>query len=222
MTVHTPIRPDDVRRAYAKWAGHYDFTFALFGRKYVKQVVEKINADLGKTKISRHVLDVGTGTGQSLPYFAAHINVIGVDLSADMLARARKRVVRKRLENISSLFEMDASELKFIDGYFDAVLATFVMSVVPDPQKVLAEMTRVIRPGGRIYLFNHFKANAKDRRMLSFIERGIAPASRKIGFHADFCRSQLNLEVCGLKRIKEAKLGPMGMFTLLTLQKATD
>ena len=95
MAVHTPIRPDDVRRAYAKWAGHYDFTFALFGRKYIKQVVTKLNDDLSRTKTSKHVLDVGTGTGQSLPYFAPHINVIGIDLSADMLARARKRVIRK-------------------------------------------------------------------------------------------------------------------------------
>ena len=219
MPVHTPIRPDDVRRAYAKWAGHYDFTFALFGRKYIKQVVTKLNDDLSRTKTGKHVLDVGTGTGQSLPYFAPHINVIGIDLSADMLARARKRVMRKNLQNVSSLFEMDAANLRFVDGYFDATLATFVMSVVPDPQKVLAEMTRVTRPGGHIYLFNHFKADVTDKRMLSLIERGIAPASRKIGFHADFCRSQLDLNACRLTLIEETQLGPMDMFTLLTLRK---
>lgn len=219
MTVHTPIRTDDVRRAYAKWAGHYDFTFALFGRKYVKQVVEKINTDLGATKTGKRVLDVGTGTGQSLPHFAPHINVIGIDLSADMLARARKRVMRKKLHNVSSLFEMDASDLQFIDGYFDAVLATFVMSVVPEPQKVLKEMARVIRPGGRIYLFNHFKADAKDKKMLSLVERRMAGASRKIGFHSDFCRSQLDLKGTGLRVIDETRSGPMNMFTLLTLTK---
>lgn len=222
MTVQTPIRPDDVRRAYAKWAGHYDFTFALFGRKYVKQVVEKINADLGDTKTHKHVLDVGTGTGLSLPHFDPHIQVIGIDLSADMLARARKRVTRKKLQNISSLFEMDASDLKFIDGYFDAVLATFVMSVVPSPQKVLKEMARVVRPGGRIYLFNHFKADAQDNKMLSLVERRMARASRKIGFHSDFCRSQLKLKGTGLSIIDESRYGPMNMFTLITLQKATD
>lgn len=219
MTVHTPIRSDDVRRAYAKWASHYDFTFALFGRKYIKQVVKKLNADYTDTQIPRHVLDVGTGTGQSLPYFAPHMQVIGVDLSADMLARARKRIIRKKLHNISGLFEMDAEKLKFIDGYFDAVLATFVMSVVPDPQKVLTEMARVIRPNGRVYLFNHFKADEDDNRILSSIERRIAPASRKIGFHSDFCRSQLDLEACGLTLVEETKLGPMDMFTLLTLEK---
>ena len=149
MTVHTPIRTDDVRRAYAKWAGHYDFTFALFGRKYVKQVVERINADLGATKTDKRVLDVGTGTGLSLPHFDSHIHVIGIDLSADMLARARKRVVRKKLQNISNLFEMDASDLKFIDGYFDAVLATFVMSVVPDPQKVLKKWRELCAPAAK-------------------------------------------------------------------------
>lgn len=83
---------------------------------------------------------------------------------------------------------MDAGNLQFDDGAFDSVLATFVMSVVPNPAQVLQEIARVTRPGGRVYLFNHFRADEEDNRVLAMAERAIAPASRKVGFHSDFCR----------------------------------
>ena len=217
MTVHTPIRTDDVRRSYSKWAGHYDFTFALFGRKHFKQVVRRVNREIH----GRKVLDVGTGTGLSLPYFAPYCRVTGIDLSADMLAQAQKRVARRRLNNIDTLLEMDAANMAFADESFDSVLATFVMSVVPDPNAVLAEIARVTRPGGRIYLFNHFRANADRQKVLALVKRRIAPASRKIGFHSDFCRSQLNLDGTGLRLTEERRSGPLDMFTLLVLKKET-
>jgi phosphatidylethanolamine/phosphatidyl-N-methylethanolamine N-methyltransferase len=214
MTVHTQIRAEDVRRSYAKWAGHYDFTFALFGRRYIRKIVNRLNTELH----GHRVLDVGTGTGLSLPYFAPDCEVTGIDLSGDMLARARKRAQRKKLTNVEALLEMDASELEFPDASFDSVMATFVMSVVPDPAKVLQEICRVTRPGGRVYLFNHFEAE-EEQTLLAMIERKIAPASRKIGFHSDFSREQLQLPLCELELIDEDHFGPMGMFTLMTLQK---
>ena len=188
MTVHTAIRADDLRRSYSKWAAHYDFTFALFGRKHIKKVVRRLNREIH----GRRVLGVGTGTGLSLRYFVPYCSVTGIDLSADMLLQARKRVMRRKLTNVDALIEMDAANMSFDDNHFDSVLATFVMSVVPDPNKVLSEIARVTRPGGRIYLFNHFRANAEQQKMLAMVERRIAPASRKIGFHSDFCRSQLS------------------------------
>lgn len=218
MTVHTPLRADDVRRAYAFWAGHYDFTFALFGRRFVKRVVSRLNFETDGHK----VLDVGTGTGLSLPYFAPDMQVTAIDLSEDMLARAAKRISRKKLENIHTLSLMDAGDLQFEDGEFDSVLATFVMSVVPDPLQVLCEMARVTRPGGRLYLFNHFRADRNHKKIVAFAERALAPASRKVGFHSDFCRSQLDFDAAGLKLLSEERLGPLDMFSLLTLQKATS
>lgn len=163
MTVHTPLRVDDVRRSYARWAGHYDFTFALFGRKYVKKIVNRLNDETH----GRHVLDVGTGTGLSLPYFRHDLTVTGIDISEDMLARAEQRAQRKKLKNIAGLYVMDAGNLQFDDGAFDSVLATFVMSVVPNPAQVLQEIARVTRPGGRVYLFNHFRADEEDNRVLA-------------------------------------------------------
>ena len=214
MSVQTQIRADDVRRSYARWAGHYDFTFALFGRRYIRKIVRRLNRELH----GHRVLDVGTGTGLSLPYFAPDCSVTGIDLSANMLARAHKRVARKGLGNVEALLEMDASQLDFPDASFDSVMATFVMSVVPDPAKVLSEISRVTRPGGRVYLFNHFRAE-EDETLLALVERKIAPASRKIGFHSDFSREQLDLEACDLQIIEEDSFGPLGMFTLPTLQK---
>jgi len=217
MTVHTPLRADDVRRSYARWAGHYDFTFALFGRKYVKKIVNRLNDETH----GQNVLDVGTGTGLSLPYFRPDLTITGIDISEDMLARAAQRAERKKLANIAGLHVMDAGDLQFADGAFDSVLATFVMSVVPNPTQVLQEIARVTRPGGQIFLFNHFRADEEDNRMLAMAERAIAPASRKIGFHSDFCRSQLNFAEADLYLMDEDSFGPFDMFTLLTLQKPT-
>jgi phosphatidylethanolamine/phosphatidyl-N-methylethanolamine N-methyltransferase len=167
------------------------------------------------------VLDVGTGTGLSLPYFRPDLTITGIDISEDMLARAAQRAERKKLANIAGLHVMDAGDLQFADGAFDSVLATFVMSVVPNPTQVLQEIARVTRPGGRIFLFNHFRADEEDNRMLAMAERAIAPASRKIGFHSDFCRSQLNFAEADLYLMDEDSFGPFDMFTLLTLQKPT-
>lgn len=206
-----------MRRSYARWAGHYDFTFALFGRKYVKKIVNRLNDETH----GQNVLDVGTGTGLSLPYFRPDLTITGIDISEDMLARAAQRAERKKLANIAGLHVMDAGDLQFADGAFDSVLATFVMSVVPNPTQVLQEIARVTRPGGRIFLFNHFRADEEDNRMLAMAERAIAPASRKIGFHSDFCRSQLNFAEADLYLMDEDSFGPFDMFTLLTLQKPT-
>lgn len=218
MTVHTPLRTDDVRRSYARWAGHYDFTFALFGRKYVKKIVNRLNDETH----GHRVLDVGCGTGLSLPYFRPDLSVTGIDISEEMLARAEQRARRKKLKNIDALQVMDASNMQFADGQFDSVLATFVMSVVPNPALVMDEISRVTRPGGRVYLFNHFRADEEDNRVLAMAERAIAPASRKVGFHSDFCRSQLNFANSDFHLMDETCLGPFDMFTLLTLQKAAS
>ena len=218
MTVNTPLRADDVRRSYARLAGHYDFTFTLFGRKYVKKVVNRLNDETH----GNQVLDVGCGTGLSLPYFRPDLNVTGIDISDDMLARAEQRARRRKLNNIAGLHIMDASNMQFADNQFDSVLATFVMSVVPDPAKVLAEISRVTRPGGRVYLFNHFRAGEEDNRVLALAERAIAPASRKVGFHSDFCRSQLDFSRSDFHLTEETCLGPFDMFTLLVLKKAAS
>ncbi|MGH7087817.1 MAG: class I SAM-dependent methyltransferase, partial [Stellaceae bacterium] len=109
--------------------------------------------------------------------------VTGIDVSAEMLARARRRVARQRLAHVTELLEMDAENLSFADNEFDAVLALYVASVVPDPARFAAEMRRVCRPGGSIVVVNHFMS---DNWLMSRVERRLAPMAGKIGFHADF------------------------------------
>lgn len=128
----------------------------------------------------------------SLPYFRPDLGISGINISEDMLARGEQCARRKKLQNIAALRIMDASDMQFAYGQFDSVLATFVMPVVPDPAPVLAEIARVKHPGERVYLFTHFCADEEDDRALAMAERAAAPASRKVGFHSDFCRSQLN------------------------------
>jgi phosphatidylethanolamine/phosphatidyl-N-methylethanolamine N-methyltransferase len=117
------------------------------------------------------VLDVGTGTGLSLPYFRPDLSITGIDISENKLARAEQRARRKKLKNIAALSVMDVSDMQFADGQFDSVLGTFAMSVAPDPAAVLAEIARVTGFGGRVYLFNHFHADEEDNRALVMAER---------------------------------------------------
>jgi phosphatidylethanolamine/phosphatidyl-N-methylethanolamine N-methyltransferase len=100
-----------------------------------------------------------------------------------MLAKARRRTARLRLAHVEGLHLMDAEDLDFPDNSFDAVLALYVASVVPNPARFAAEMRRVCIPGGTIVVVNHFTS---DNPLLRFMEKRLARLARHIGFHADF------------------------------------
>ena len=105
-----------------------------------------------------------------------------------MLAQARKRVADREIANVAALREMDAEATDFPDASFDIAVAMFVASVVPNPRALLAEMRRVVRPGGNILFVSHFAA---EKGPLWWIERGLAPASRALGWHPDFAAEAL-------------------------------
>lgn len=214
MTVHTPLSVVDIQRSYKNWALHYDYSFALLGRHYLKKVIRQFNQDA-----TGDVLDVGVGTGLSLPYFSRDLRVTGIDLSEEMMARARARVARHHLSHVNNLLIMDANNLAFDDHQFDAVIANFVMSVVPNPAQVMHEINRVCKPGGTVYLFNHFKSES-GRPLMSGLESIMAPISRKIGFHSDCNRASLQLEDTKFTIHEIRQMGPFDMFTLMKLQKA--
>src|SRR5207302_626920 len=127
--------------------------------------------------------EVGVGTGLSLPYFRPDSQVTGIDISAEMLEKARRRVGKQQLKHVDALHVMDAEHLDFEDNSFDAVLALYVASVVPSPARFAAEMRRVCIPGGTIVLVNHFTSENWAAR---FMEKRLAHLARHIGFHADF------------------------------------
>ena len=127
------------------------------------------------------ILEVGVGTGINTSLYPQNCHVTGIDLSSQMLEKARDRVQQKRLRNIR-LLEMDASHLMFADDSFDIVYAPYLISVVPDPVQVVKEMRRVCRPGGKIIVLNHFRS---ANPILSRIERAMSPFTVHVGFKSD-------------------------------------
>ena len=135
----------EIKRIYAYYSRVYDIIFKRWFFPRQRHAIESLHMDPGQ-----HILDVGVGTGFSLPLYPQHTHVVGVDLSSKMLREAQKKVLQKRLTHVA-LMEMDASQLAFPDSTFDIVIVAFVISVVSDPLRVLAEIKRVSKPGQRIY-----------------------------------------------------------------------
>ncbi len=199
---------DSVRAAYKRWAGVYDGVFGGISANGRRRAVELVNRLPGKD-----VLEVGVGTGLALPRYNGGKRITGIDLSAEMLAHARERVVAEKLTNVEALREMDAEATDFADDSFDIAVAMFVASVVPDAKRLLAEIRRVVRPGGNILFVNHFAAERGPRW---WVERAMAPASRALGWHPDFAMTGLFAPE-DLSKIEAWQVWPFGIFTLVRL-----
>lgn len=165
-----------VERVYSVLAKIYDdfFDWALGpGRRLA---IQRLPIRPGE-----RVLEVGVGTGLSLPHYPAHCHVTGIDISEPMIEQARHRAAlldRGRIE----LRLMDARELAFAEASFDHVLAPYVISVVPQPRRVMDEIHRVCKPGGTVAVVNHFRSS---NGLLGSVERLLTPASQWIGFRLD-------------------------------------
>jgi phosphatidylethanolamine/phosphatidyl-N-methylethanolamine N-methyltransferase len=199
-----------VRTAYRRWAPVYDSTIGRVVAEGRKRAVEIVN------KRSGRVLEVGVGTGLSLPAYRRELEIVGIDLSPDMLKKARERVAAEGLANVTGLHEMDAADLKFPDASFDTVVAMFVMTVVPEPEKVMRELARVCRPGGEVLIVNHFSTEEGVR---GWVERRMAPLGDKLGWRPVFDLERVM--VCDdLKLVERRPLRPIGLFTMLRFRKA--
>lgn len=207
----TPARPLDaeaVRAAYRRWARIYDTAFGVVSGPARRRAIAALNA-----LPDGRVLEVGVGTGLALPHYRRGLSVVGIDLSPEMLALARQKVERDGLDHVEALLEMDAEAMDLPDGSFDAAVAMFVASVVPNPRRMMAEIKRVVRPGGTILLVNHFLAPPGIRRG---IERAMAPFSRALGWHPDFAMEAV-LTVAERARARLTACPPLGLFTLVRL-----
>jgi phosphatidylethanolamine/phosphatidyl-N-methylethanolamine N-methyltransferase len=169
---------DAVKAAYRRYAGFYD---ALFGP--VLQPGRRAVLEALKLRPGDRVLEVGVGTGLSLPLYPESVRVTGIDLSREMLDKARARVARRKLTQVDALLEMDAEAMSFADASFDKVVAMYVVSVVQRPARLLEELHRVCKPDGEIFLVNHVRS---DNPLVGSIEKGLARFSDKLGFHPDF------------------------------------
>jgi len=200
----------DTLKTYRLFSGSYDVVFGPIFHPGRKAAVRIAN-DRPRQKI----LEVGVGTGLSLPHFRKDSRVTGIDVSAEMLAKARRRVERQHLTQVETLLEMDAEKMSFEDSSFDSVLALYVASVVPNPAKFVAEMKRVCVPGGTIVIVNHFMS---DNPAMRFVEKRLAPLAGKIGFHADF-----ELEpFIGQGRLDVREIRPSNLFGYWKLLRCTN
>ena len=205
---------DVIARAYARWAPIYDVVFgAVFerGRKASIEAAERIGG---------RILEVGVGTGLSLPDYSWSNRLIGVDLSAPMLRKAQARVAEHRLTNVEGLAVMDARHLGFRDAAFDVVVAQYVITAVPDPEATLDEFARVIKPGGEIILVNHLGADAGLR---AACERAFAPLARRLGWRPEFRWERLAQWAArhgGVRVIERRPMPPLGHFSLIRFAKA--
>ncbi len=204
----SPMDADAVRAAYKRWAGTYDSWFGICSRHARLAAVEAVNRTPGE-----NVLEVGVGTGLALPLYSPAKRVTGIDLSGEMLTQARDRAEGLGLHNIEALLEMDAQATSFPDGKFDIAVAMFVASVVPDPRALVAELRRVVKPGGTILFVNHF---AQERGIVWWFERAMAPASSLLGWHPDFRLGHM-FSPRDLAAAKITKMRPMGLFRLVEL-----
>jgi len=200
---------DTVAKAYARWAPVYDLVFgAVFdrGRKAAIAAAERSGG---------HILEVGVGTGLSLPDYARTNRLTGIDLSVPMLRKAKARATEHHLTYVDGLAVMDAQQLGFRDGVFDVVVAQYVITAVPDPEATLDEFARVVKPGGEIILVNHLGAESGFR---SAYESAFAPLARRLGWRPEFRWERLARWADrhgGVRVVERRPMPPLGHFSLI-------
>ncbi len=209
------IDKEAVEKVYARWAPVYDLVFgAVFerGRQAVVAAGERIGG---------RILEVGVGTGLSLPYYSDSNRIVGIDLSAHMLEKARARVVKEGLSHVEDLAIMDAENLDYADESFDVVTAQCVVNTVPHPEKALEEFARVLKPGGEIVLLNRIGAEAGPR--LAF-ERLFQPVANRFGWRSDFPWSLFNswlaTSAFEMHLIERQAVPPFGHFSVIRFGKS--
>jgi phosphatidylethanolamine/phosphatidyl-N-methylethanolamine N-methyltransferase len=185
----------DIKAAYRRYAPVYDLVFGPIFSPGRRQIINSLDCRPGD-----RILEVGLGTGLSLPLYPKNVRVTGIDVSAEMLKKASRRVKQAGLSQVDAVLEMNAEETNFADGTFDKVVAMYVVSVVPDPVRMVQEMSRVCKAEGDIFIVNHF---CSRNAVVGAVEKKLEPLSALAGFRPnieldDFLRNtQLEvMEMC--------------------------
>ena len=188
----------------------------MFGQVFARGRAAAIAAS---ERIGGRILEVGVGTGLSLPDYSRSNRITGIDIAEPMLRKAQERVRALGLTNIDALSVMDATKLAFPDASFDVVVAQFVITAVPDPDGTLDEFARVVRPGGEIVLVNHIGAEHGARAVF---EAGFAPIARRLGWRPEFRFARLTDWAArngSVRLVERRPLPPFGNFTLIRFSK---
>jgi len=207
---------DTIEKAYARWAPVYDIVFGAVFERGRQATIAAAEEHLGPQ--GGRILEVGVGTGISLQSYSRKNRLVGIDISAPMLRRAQDRVIEHGLANVEALAVMDAKHLAVPDASFDAVVAQYVITAVPDPEATLDEFVRVLKPGGEIILVNHLGAESGFRRAF---EQGFSPIARRLGWSPEFPWDRLVrwAERDGVRLIERRPMPPLGHFSLIRFGK---
>ena len=205
-----------VEAAYARWVLVYDALCGPFFERGRHTAAEAARS------IGGRILEIGVGTGLSFDDYGADTRVVGIDISEPMIEKARKRLSTGRYPHVEELRVMDAHELDFADASFDCVVAQFVITLVAEPERVLSECARVVKPGGEIILVNHFYS---ERGVSAAIERAFARPSRSLGLRPDFRFSRLEewaKRQEGMRLVERRVIKPNGFFTLARFRRQEE
>jgi phosphatidylethanolamine/phosphatidyl-N-methylethanolamine N-methyltransferase len=194
--VDAALEKRQVKRAYKLYAPAYDFVFDWIFHPGREAAIQLLEARRG-----HRILEVGIGTGLNLPLYPPGVSITGIDLSEEMLGKAHEKVDELGLANVT-LRAMDATVMDFRDEEFDAAVATYTISAVPDPVAVLREMRRVVKPGGSLVLLNHFRS---QRPVISRLEDLVSPVCTRLGWKSNLPFEPL-LEQVGLTPVVSTKV----------------
>ena len=196
----------DVRNAYARWAPVYELIASptVPARKIA---AKRVNA------VGGHFLEAGVGSGSALSLYTDNVNLVGVDLSHDMLRIARKRAAT--MPNVEAIIEMDLMQLAFPDGHFDGVICMFTITAVPDPSTVMAELGRVTRPGGTVMIASHFEATSGPWKITDGL---LTPFAKRLGWNPSMPLDKV-MGAPGLTLVEQTPLPPAGLITLLVFER---
>ena len=172
-------------KSYKRVSGFYDYTFGQIFRPGQKKLVSMMEC----TPTDK-VLEIGIGTGTSYKYYPMETEVTGIDISPDMLEKAKKNIRKHNLQN-KNVMMMNGEQLAFEDNSFDKVVGMYVVSVTQNPNLLIKEMKRVCKPNGDIYLVNHFSFET-DSKLMKILEKGLMPVSKYLGWRPYFPFSEFN------------------------------
>jgi phosphatidylethanolamine/phosphatidyl-N-methylethanolamine N-methyltransferase len=205
-----------MEKAYARWAPLYDFVCGpIFesGRRAAAAAARRVGG---------RILEVGVGTGLSFSDYDHTTAVVGIDMSAPMVAKAQERLATGQFPHVESVMVMDATDLAFGDGAFDCVVAQFVITLVADPERVLDECARVVRPGGEIILVNHLYS---EKGVTAVLERLLARPARKMGLRPEFPFARLAAWAQrhgAVALVERRPIKPLGVYTLVRFRRLPD
>jgi phosphatidylethanolamine/phosphatidyl-N-methylethanolamine N-methyltransferase len=187
---------------YNKFSGFYPLV-NIFLKRQKKALFQEINGHP-----YGNLLEIGIGNGSNLPLYKTH-KIVGIDTSVKML-----EIAKKRAGNEIELFQMNGEALKFKDAYFDYVVLSHVIAVVDNPEKLLEEVQRVLKPKGRVFILNHFTPD----NWLKYIDRLFRIISKLFHFKSVFYVTDLTA-LKNFSQLSEINLGPLSYFKLLTFEK---